>query len=69
MSYAVVATKSDKLSRAQLARQQAKLVQTFGPAEKVPFITFSAVTSQGRIELWRTIEKHVREAMRVPKAQ
>ena len=68
MSYTVVATKSDKLSRAQLARQQAKLEQTFGADEKVPFITFSSVTGQGRIELWRTIEKHVREAMRVPKA-
>ena len=68
LSYAVVATKSDKLSRAQLARQKVKLEQTFGADGKVPFITFSAVTSQGRIELWRTIEKHVREAMRVPKA-
>lgn len=67
--FIVVATKSDKLSRAQLARQRAKLEQKFGAEEKVPFITFSAVTSQGRIELWRTIENHVREAMRVPKAQ
>jgi len=69
LSYTVVATKSDKLSRAQLARQQAKLEQTFGAEEKVPFVTFSAVTSQGRIELWKMIEKHVREAIRVPKAQ
>ena len=67
--YVVVATKSDKLSRAQMARQRATLEQTFGAEEKVPFITFSAVTSQGRKELWRTIENHVREAMRAPKAQ
>ena len=61
-SYIVVATKSDKLPHQALVRQRAKLEETFGANGKVPLITFSAVTSQGRKELWSVIEKHVREA-------
>lgn len=68
-SYVVVATKSDKLSRAQLAGQRTKLEAVFGADGKVSVITFSAVTSQGRKELWKTIEKHVHGMKRAPKAR
>jgi GTP-binding protein len=69
LSYVVVATKSDKISRASMARQRAKFEETFGADGKVPLITFSAVTSQGRIELWSVIEKYALGATRAPKAQ
>ncbi len=61
ISYIVVATKSDKLSRGALARQRVKLEDSFGAAGKVPLITFSAVTNEGRKPLWNVIKKHVRE--------
>jgi GTP-binding protein len=60
MSYALVATKSDKLSRAAMARQRARLNESFAAPGGVPFITFSAVTGEGRKELWNVIEKHAR---------
>jgi GTP-binding protein len=68
-SYTVVATKSDKLSHAALGRQRARLEETFGAEGKVPLITFSAVTRQGRKELWSVIEKHVREARQTRRTQ
>jgi GTP-binding protein len=68
-SYVVVATKSDKISRAAMARQRVKFEDSFGTGGKVPLLTFSAVTNQGRKELWSVIEKHVRGATQTPKAQ
>lgn len=68
-SCTVVATKSDKLSHAALGRQRVRLEETFGAEGKVPLITFSAVTRQGRKELWSVIEKHVREAKQTRKTQ
>ncbi len=64
MSYALIATKSDKLSRAAMARQRARLHSAFAAEGKIPFITFSAVTGEGRKEIWNVIEKHVREPKR-----
>ena len=60
MSYALVASKSDKLSRAAMARQRTRLVETLAVPDGIPFITFSAVTGEGRKELWNVIEKQVR---------
>ena len=68
-AYVVVATKSDKISRASMARQRVKFEDTFGADGKVPLLTFSAVTNQGRKELWSVIEKHVRGAKQTPKVQ
>jgi GTP-binding protein len=64
-----VATKSDKISRASMARQRVKFEEKFGADGKVPLFTFSAVTNQGRKELWSVIEKHVLGARRAPKVQ
>jgi GTP-binding protein len=61
LSYVLIASKSDKLSRAAMAKQRARLESTFAAPGGVPFITFSAVTGEGRKELWNVIEKHVRE--------
>ena len=61
ISYVLIASKSDKLSRAAMAKQRARLEEAFAAPGGVPFITFSAVTGEGRKELWNVIEKHVRE--------
>ena len=65
--YTVVATKADKLSKSQLKRQRTILEKTYATEDGVPLITFSAVTNEGRKELWTVIERHVREARRAPK--
>lgn len=62
ISLAVVATKSDKLSRGALARRRAELAQALASPGNIPFITFSAITGEGRKELWNVIETHVRAA-------
>jgi GTP-binding protein len=68
IDYVVVATKSDKLSGGKLRQQRERLREVYGAGEKVPVVTFSAVTSEGRKELWKVIEKRVREARRAPKS-
>lgn len=65
--YTVIATKADKLSKSQLKRQRTILEKTYATEDGVPLITFSAVTNEGRKELWTVIERHVREARRAPK--
>ena len=65
--YTVVATKADKLSKSQLKRQRTILEEIYATKDSVPLITFSAVTNEGRKELWTVIERHVREARRAPK--
>ena len=69
MSYALIATKSDKLSRAVMAKQRARLHSAFASDGEIPFITFSAVTGEGRKEIWNVIEKHVRGPKRRPRTK
>ena len=69
MSYALIATKSDKLSRAAMARQRARLQSAFTADGETPFITFSAATGEGRKEIWNVIEKHVRGPKRRPRTK
>ena len=59
--FRVVATKTDKLSKSQLARQRGVLKRTYAAEGGLPIVAFSAVTSEGRKELWKVIERHVRE--------
>lgn len=68
-SYAVVATKSDKLSRAALSRQKRRLESAFGAAQGTLVIFYSAVTQQGRKELWNVIETYVRGARQLPRTK
>jgi GTP-binding protein len=58
--FLVVSTKSDKLSRADRARQRARLGEIYGTAGGPPPVIFSAVSGEGRKELWNAIESHVR---------
>lgn len=54
--FVVVGTKSDKLKKAELARQTARYQELFGP-EHVRFFPFSSVTGAGVEELRALIEK------------
>ena len=67
LAHVVVATKTDKLSKSRVRQQQTKLERIYAADGKVPLIPFSAVTSEGRNELWKVIETHVRESRRAPK--
>jgi GTP-binding protein len=62
VTHAVVATKADKLPKGRVRQQRSKLEGIYGTEAKVPLITFSAVTNEGRNELWKVIEKHTRRA-------
>ena len=68
VAYAIVATKADKLSGSKRRQQLTKLERTYGADGKIPLIPFSAVTNEGRKEVWKVIERHVREAKRAPKS-
>lgn len=65
--YAIVGTKADKLSKSARATQLRKLRSVYGTADSIPIIPFSAVTSEGRKELWKVIERHMRAAKRAPR--
>jgi GTP-binding protein len=67
LPYVVVATKADKLSRGRLGSELRKLEKVYGASGNIPVIPFSAATSEGRKELWKTIVSHVREPRRAPK--
>jgi len=57
----VVATKADKLSSSQLQRnlvQKLKQIEVFDVSEIIPF---SAITRNGKRELWQAIDKTLRE--------
>jgi len=62
VAHIVVATKADKLSKSRVRQQRTKLERIYGADGKVTLITFSAVTNEGRNELWKLIEKHTRRA-------
>jgi GTP-binding protein len=66
--YLIVATKADKLSRGRLQGALKQLESVYGTAEKAPIIPFSAVTNEGRKELWTMIEKRIRAAKPAPKS-
>ena len=67
LAYAIVATKADKVPRGRRQGALAKLRTAYGSAERAPIIPFSAVTNEGRKELWTRIEKQVRAARRPPR--
>ena len=48
----IVATKADKLKKNELAKQTAALKKGLGLTEEEPFLPFSAVTKQGREEIF-----------------
>ncbi|HAG11999.1 MAG TPA: YihA family ribosome biogenesis GTP-binding protein [Desulfotomaculum sp.] len=54
--HAIVATKSDKLSRSQAIRQEKTIRQDLAIAGETPLIIFSAKTGRGKDQLWDLIE-------------
>ena len=53
--FVVVATKTDKLSKSELARQLASIEEDFFKGTEIEIIPFSSVTRDGKDELWRKI--------------
>ena len=63
----IVATKADKIKRSQLKKQLKQLEDTLKVIEGVPIVPFSAVTKQGRDEIWELIETYaLGEEMEIP---
>ncbi len=52
----IIATKLDKIKRSQLQKNIKIIRQKIQPAENTCIIPFSAVTKQGRDEIWELIE-------------
>lgn len=60
--YFIVLTKTDKLSRSELVRQMRRITAAFPCAETIPFIAFSARTGEGRDEILKMIDSHLKNA-------
>lgn len=52
----IIATKADKVKRSQLQKQLKQIRQGLDLIENTPIIPYSAVTKQGRDEIWELIE-------------
>lgn len=52
----IIATKADKLKRSQLAKHVKQIKVALNVVENTPIIPYSAVTKQGRDEIWELIE-------------
>ena len=57
----IIATKLDKLKRSQVAKQLKILKQSMELEKGTVVIPFSAVTKQGRDEIWQLMEERVLE--------
>ena len=57
LSHFVVATKADKITRAQYKPKGQEIRAALGMAESIPLITFSAETKLGREDIWKEIER------------
>ncbi len=55
----IIATKADKLKRSQIQKQVKAVREGLGMPEEGTIIPFSAVTGQGREEIWNLIESFV----------
>ena len=55
----VIATKADKLKKSQIAPALKAIRDTLHMEKDIPLVTFSAVTKQGREEIWDIIEKSI----------
>ncbi len=54
----IVATKLDKIKKSQRGKQIKLLKETLKVVEGVPIVPFSAVTKEGRDEIWELIETY-----------
>ncbi|MBR0410417.1 MAG: YihA family ribosome biogenesis GTP-binding protein [Eubacterium sp.] len=63
----IIATKADKIKKSQVKKQLMLIHDTLKVMEGVPLIPFSAVTKQGREEIWDLIETYaLGEEMPIP---
>jgi GTP-binding protein len=53
----IIATKLDKINRSQKEKQMKLIRETFEVTQETVIIPFSAVTKQGREEIWQLIEE------------
>ncbi len=53
----IIATKLDKIKRSQKDKQIKAIRQGLGLMKETAVIPFSAVTKQGRDEIWELVEK------------
>ena len=54
----VIATKLDKIKRSQIQKQLKLIREGLNVAEGTPIVPYSAVTKQGRDEIWELIETY-----------
>ena len=54
----IITTKLDKIKRSQVKKQLDLIRSTLRVIEGVPIVPFSAVTKQGRDEIWGLIEEY-----------
>ncbi|MGN0464869.1 MAG: ribosome biogenesis GTP-binding protein YihA/YsxC [Lachnospiraceae bacterium] len=57
----IIATKLDKIKKSQVAKHIKMLRQGLNVVENTPIIPYSAITKQGRDEIWELLEKYVLE--------
>lgn len=58
----IITTKLDKLNRSQVPKHLKMIRETLKVAEGTPIVPFSAVTKQGRDEIWELIETYALNA-------
>ena len=54
----IIATKLDKINRSQIQKHVKMIKNTLQVAEGTPIVPFSAVTKQGRDEIWELMETY-----------
>ena len=54
----IIATKLDKIKRSQVQKQLKLIREGLNVAEGTPIVPYSAVTKQGRDEIWELIETY-----------
>lgn len=55
----IIATKLDKIKKSQVAKHLKMLRQGLNVVENTPIIPYSAITKQGRDEIWELLEQYV----------
>ena len=57
----IIATKCDKISKNQKEKSISVIRKKLGASPETPIIPFSAVTKEGREEIWEYIDYFVKE--------
>jgi GTP-binding protein len=66
LNFLVVMTKVDKVSRNEAGKRKQDLKRSFGLQEE-EIIPFSAVSGEGRNEIWKKIEQAIKEGFKSPR--